>query len=338
MKLIVNTFIILHLIFSIIFGESTSSITYVGFDNNPLNYLPVSYIKNEEQLLTNESLPDEMFASREAIYELMKDAPTVDTLNKIDTSVMYTPDSDQRDDNFYVSYIKSIASNGDWDFFPVKIKYEKYILENQPDKLEWNDYFKKQIETPAYLNGTPSTDVTYTAPVVITESWTFDWDGVETSVVTASNVILTGDDENLYKQGDTPVTPNPPPDDNTVMYTISAIFTSGHEPKLMYSYYQSTSYVPLDNFPFSYAQYISAVQNDKNGELMLCPVFSYDVAGDAADFNLLYRPVYLLCDIDGDSQAELIQYDAGFDSLTTNYSVFKLKNGELTSDFGFTLG
>ena len=312
-------------------ADNSAIITYVDF-------LPVSYIKDGVQLLTYESwektfnTTDNMRMTAGDIYQYISDAPNIDDLNKIDANAAYTPDSAQRENNDFIRYLDFVFSNGDWDFFPVKVKYEKYDLNNQPDNPEWNDYFKEQIERPTYANGVLQSDVLLTVPVVITEAWIFDWNGVETAIVTASNIIYTGDDE---KEDE----PNPPPDDYTSIYTISAVFMNGNEPNLMYNKWYMLSDVSY-NSPgvFGLGQYISAVQNDKNGELILCPVFTWDVAGDTSGYTHLFRPVYLPCDIDGDGQIELMQYNEGFSTLYCNYDVFETVNGELVNIFSHRLG
>ena len=317
------------------------TVTYVRFggDADVLPhyslYLPVSYMKDGVQLFTEENW-QKTFARTDSMYmtsgdfeKAMKNAPAADDINKIDGDAMYALGRNE--------HMNSIASNGSWDFFPVKVVYEKYTLEIQPDRAEWNDYFKGQIEWPTYLNGTLSMDVPLSAPVVIAESWTFAWNGMETALVTSSNAILIGE----YGE-DAGVAPNPPPSGNTIMYTISALFVGDQPPILLHERYSALNgaYIPHDDFPFPYSQYISAVQIDENGELMLCPIFSYDITGDTSDYILSFKPEYMICDIEGDGQAELIQYtnNHGFSSLFCNYSVWKLIDGEPTRVFAMMIG
>ena len=99
--------------------QNDGLITYVNIGA----YAPVSYIKDGKQLLTGE-----VGAWHGPIENWIKGAPKADTLKKISTEEMYSAGSKERQ-----NMMDFIASNGDWEFFPVKVRYEKYTLENQPD-------------------------------------------------------------------------------------------------------------------------------------------------------------------------------------------------------------
>lgn len=326
--------------------NDTRTVTYVriGGDADVIPhyflYLPVSYVKGGIQTLTEENW-QKTFAGTESMYmtsgdfeKMMRDAPTTGDISKIDADAMYAPGSDRRESD---GRMDSISSNGAWDFFPAKVAYEKYTLESQPKRAEWSEYFKGEIERPTYSNGSLSAEIPLAAPVVITESWVFEWDGVEAALVTASNAILSGE-----YGGDAGAAPNPPPGENTIVYTISALFVGDRPPVLLHERYSplNSAYFPLNAVTFTYSQYMSAVQASENGELMLCPIFSYDVAGDTSDYILSFKPDYMICDIDGDGKAELIQYNHnyGFSSLFCNYSVWELIEGEAVRVFVMRLG
>lgn len=59
--------------------------------------------------------------------------------------------------------MNTIATNGNWDLFPIKIRYEKYHAENQPNRQEWVDYFRDKLN-----------EVSPNIPLVFTEAWFFD--------------------------------------------------------------------------------------------------------------------------------------------------------------------
>ena len=317
--------------------SGASTVTYVSFGGDAdvwphySFYLPVSYIKDGVQMLTRENW-QKTFANTESMYmtsgdfeKAMAGAPAPDDISMIEVDAMYSLGKNDRMD--------SIATNGDWDLFPARAAYEKHTLDNQPDRPEWSDYFKKEIGWHSYSQEAQPTDA-LAAPVVIAESWFFEWGGAEAALVTASNAVLTaGYGEN------TGAAPNPPSGGNTIMYTISALFVGGRPPILLHERYSplNGAYSPRNDLPFPCSQYMSAVQADENGELMLCPVFSYDTTGDASDYRVSFKPEYMICDIDGDGRAELIQYNQGFSALFCNYSVWKLIDGAPAMVFAMRL-
>ena len=145
--------------------------------------------------------------------------PSFEYLPKIDASKMYI------DGNIpvYSSYAYSednpmsiIASNGEWDFFPTKVRYEKYTINNQPDRPEWTGYFRKKID-----------EVSPDTPVIIEGAFFFDWngDGTQTVIVNAGNMFEAADSTGFMKDCSVPTTPLPPPSDKTAYYQMAAIFT-----------------------------------------------------------------------------------------------------------------
>ena len=84
-----------------------------------------------------------------------------------------------------------IASNGTWDFFPDKATYQTYSFDNQPNESDWIEYFKERLSAS-----------NYDGPIIIQESVTFQWDGIESAIVIASNVIISGDDGDSWANQD----------------------------------------------------------------------------------------------------------------------------------------
>ena len=204
------------------------SITYININNHKISepieedsnfFIPVSYVDNGVQLLTGDIGPYSLISEG-----LLKDMITAESLSELDAKPMYTADSDPYGKQ--VQAIDSVATNGTWDLFATEVTYKSYALENQPDQLEWASYFREQLDMI-------SSDV----PVVIADVWMFTWNGIETAVVTASNALLTGDDNVLYVKEDVYASPNPPLGGHTIMYTISAVFTQGNQPMDLYLQY-----------------------------------------------------------------------------------------------------
>ena len=290
------------------------SVTYVTFDSLLSGrgaiggYLPVSYIKDGIQVLAN----DELYADGSTDFDInlyIDDIlPKADSLNKTDY----------------------VASNGTWNFFPVQAEHKIYTWENQPEQEEWIEYFREKLSEVGASD----------TPVVITEAWIFDWNGIETAAVNASNVIVSDDEtmETIYVAGagGGHAEPNLPPRENTVMYMMSTLFTQGNAPVDMvdieYCYREigrepeGLSYLPPDHG--SYQHIFSAVQYDENGDLIVCPVFC-DFMAELLTRQFKYSPEqYLVCDIDGNGEVELIGCLERNSSYECKHEVYQLIDGK----------
>lgn len=181
--------------------EILNSVTYIDIDGV---YFPISYVNHGEQLLSGDVGPYSAFAE-----SLLKEAPPASGLNKIDL-----PDIDTD-----AAGLGPIASNGTWDFFPDKATYQTYSFDNQPNESDWIEYFKERLSAS-----------NYDGPIIIQESVTFQWDGIESAIVTASNVIISGDDGDSWANQDDCQTAMSPENSTPSIYIISALFTQGNTP------------------------------------------------------------------------------------------------------------
>ena len=208
------------------------------------------------------------------------------------------------------------------EFFPAKVTYEKYTLEHQPDNAEWFAYFSEKLD--AYSGNTP---------LIFVESWLFDWnkDGIKDALVSASNTLYSIEDN----------APNPPYNDNTATYTFSTLFISGQEPLEIISSADLSvekeppsddndiylSYLAPESISAWFGHFVSAIQFDENGNLMQCPIFN------VGEYDRETEPHMLLCDIDGDGEAELITLSR---SIYSPIIVYKLIDGTITQTFRMT--
>lgn len=223
--------------------EVLNSVTYIDIDGV---YFPISYVNHGEQLLSGNVGPYSAFAE-----SLLKEAPPASSLNKIDV-----PDIDTD-----AAGLGPIASNGTWDFFPDKATYQTYSFDNQPNESDWIEYFKERLSAS-----------NYDGPIIIQESVTFQWDGIESAIVTASNVIISGDDGDSLDNQDDYQTAMSPENSTPSIYTISALFAQGNTPiELVNQYCEISkeqeeyseidiSYMPWDNNCSQYLRFISAIQ------------------------------------------------------------------------------
>ena len=73
----------------------------------------------------------------------------------------------------------------------------------------------------------------------------------------------------------------------------------------------------------NYTQFISAVQYDENSLPKIYPIFC-DHGGELRIRDFAFAPQYLVCDIDGDSEVEIIQYNQASSSLTCTCIVYQM--------------
>jgi len=273
--------------------NTANSAFYIQYGNA---YLPVSYVRNGHELLSGNGgwysdvqsrLPEGLAAAdaqRYAVKEMYRKGSPTPYDTHLPTGYI--------DENVIC---QNIAMCGDWDPFPVKVQYESYTLDHQPRNETWFNYFAKKIHAVS-----PET------PVVIKEAWFFDLngDGREEAFVNANNTFYSPEDD----------TPNPPAAQITAVYAFSAVFF-GHgevletgksaitticnapvnEQKGIFNSYQIDKESPEWTEHF-----VTAVQYDAEGRLITCPVFNY------GEYDRFCEQEIVLCDIDGDGQAELI--------------------------------
>lgn len=186
----------------------------------------------------------------------------------------------------------TIAMSGDWEPFVIKVRYACYSLQSQPDNEAWENYFNAKIK-----------EVSAVTPLIIKNAWLFDidGDGREESIVNASNTVFASGLEQ-----------SPPTRQDTAIYTLTAYFNSdgtaidlggrvsasvSSEPVNSQNY---ESYTFDESSPEYIEQFIAAYQYDRNGDVVVCPIFNY------GEYDRLPEKSILLADIDGDGRAELL--------------------------------
>lgn len=296
-----------------------NSITYVNVGMSSYKspyenyyFIPVSYIKDGIQLLTGIS----------NVYSQMSETILQKAPDPTELSMYFCHLNCSK----VSTNLDTIASNGKWDFFPVKVIYKKYSQGIQPNQKKWEDYFGNQLD-----------DASIKSPVIITESWTFDWDGIETAVVNASNAITTDSEEILYASESQQIPESFPANHDSSIYAMSAIFRTGNEPVMVFKKYESildeplaptnesVSYLSPENTEEPFQHLFSVIQYNENNDLELYPVFC-NMGGELLIRDYKFMPEYLPCDIDGDDHIELIVYIRSQSSLLSSCKVYRLIN------------
>jgi hypothetical protein len=226
-----------------------------------------------------------------------------------------------------------VRSGGDWDFFPIQVRYERYAFDDQPDQPEWTVFVKDTIAgyEPLYWQEILLAD----APIVFTDAWFFTWDGLEMTVVNASNMADRGRTRDIDRSN---FSPNPPPAEDTVIYHVSVLFIEGREPHVFVnSVLTGPIHQPMDDAPVPFGswlpsessewfweevQWFDVVQYDENGNWMVCPMFY------AGGHDFIPAVVTaMLIDIDGCGDPELVIHTPG--NSRGLIQIFKFADGQL---------
>lgn len=269
--------------------------TYVYFGN----YLfPISYIKNGVQTVIGGT----------SVYKILDLIPSEYLLNEISVSPMFEdgniPKIFQYDgvNNFSVN---SIRTNADWDMFPTKVRYEKYTLNNQPNNAEWTEYFQNKLN-----------EICPNIPLVFEEAYFLNCDenGTQTVIVNIGNTFNKQVVSELFEGYTIPDSPTPPPSSETVFYQMSAIFI--YKDNEVYTYellnhvcksseYSAPKYIPPQEEGQPYNLDYYSVQLNEQNQFIICPLYANHVTWES--FNrFLSNNVYLICDIDGDGESEIV--------------------------------
>jgi len=297
-------------------AREAADAVFITWVNTGTLFYPVSYRVDGVEQLTGRSALFGWYDWLLETLERVQEAPQPEDLTVVDTSAMYIDGAVPALHPQQADMLSLAASNGDWDLFPVKVQYEAYTPDNQPDNPQWTAYFAGLLAEES-----PQT------PIIFQAAWFFDWtgDGTESAVVCASNVIRHGADIAV---------PNPPPSESAAIYDLSALFVPGGETvTLADSVYwiAHPALVPLDETDVSesylpptvaltdpcYCLY-SAIQRDVAGAPMLCPFYGCGPGWTHHETSVM------VCDIDGDGAAEVLICQA---SEYAPIYVYKLASG-----------
>lgn len=272
-------------------------------------FVPVSRMVDGTQLLTGS-----MTLSSDALANAMGNAPLAEALNQTETPAG--------------SGLGPVASDGTWNFFPDDVQYNNYTPENQPNRGEWTAFFAERLQAMGL-----------DAPVLIQNAASFQSNGREIALVTASNVRAT-EAGNLLEAEEIAQTDRPGNAEPGV-YVITALFVEGEEATELYSQYSEiSSSMGADYLPWSqdgsYMQPLSAMQFGSDGSVAEYPVFA-DMNGEQALRILGVQPDFLIADVDGDGTSEIILCLTGGSSDMSWCNVYSFHSGSLEETLHLTL-
>ena len=274
--------------------EVPDAMTYVALEDC---VVPVSYTRWGKQILSEEvdSLQGD---------GLLQGAPLAEELARIPA-----PEGCGFD---------AVLSDGDWDFFPDSVEYRSYTPEAPSRHPDWTAYFQERLQ-----------ELNCDSPLVLKESLRFLWNGVETAVVTASNVTAVDSPELLsleaIPEGGRPDNQNPG------VYVLTALFVQGEQPVALYSRYDQiqaetgADYAPWEG-ETDFLQVLTAWQYDEQGNAVSYPIYG-NMTGQLTLQDAAEAPRCLVSDIDGDNTSELVVIQKTSQSLTSWCGVYDLEQG-----------
>lgn len=293
-------------------GENDSD--YVVYITDDQSHILISYIRNGLQLLEGEWGP-----GSQPLDIFLENVPSPDSLITVALPHFY--------DDIKSYTLGPIVTNGEWNFFPSEIVHTSYDMVNQPTQPAWIDYFKQSLDFRGF-----------DGPIIISESYSFSWNGVDADLVVATNVLPTDNNDNLLSEylSSASTLSNSRPG----IYILSALFVQGNEPLELFSEYADiysrneempgtgSSYI-ADDVGGSYSKhFISSIQYNESMSPSIFPIYC-DHSGELNLRIFQYRPQYLICDIDGDAQIEVIERLNCDSSLLSYTRVYTLQNGEI---------
>ena len=257
-------------------------------------FLPLSHIYNGNQLFSGEI----------RLAENTSQLPTPESLQKIETSGMYVDAVPQYHSyNSYEPVMHTLASNGDWNFFPQQVKYEEYSLATQPDRDDWEAYFQKKLD-----------DASANSPIVFQEAYFFESDKQDTQIVivNAGNTFETAVSTEFFEGYSKPSSPISQPLDKTAWYQLSTIFIYQNEQvstydllSQIYPVSESVDGNPYTSLDDSYTLNYYSIQKDDNDNFMIYPIYASHITWESIHpYTCNYT--YVLADVNGDNISELI--------------------------------
>ena len=198
-------------------------------------------------------------------------------------------------------------------------EYE-HIIYSEGDKTidpAWEEVLRDMLYTyEKYFIDNFGPDIK-NVPIVIREAWLFDWDGRKAAMVLASNITDLTSDEDRYHYA-----PRKPEDilpvktvgNDFMIYNIIAFFVEGLQPAYISSSVKYVALSPGDNHFFllpgegmyndKCSEFCSSYQYDKDGQVIICPVYTDLTFGD--DYVIFYDYQMQLGDIDRDGKTEAV--------------------------------
>lgn len=212
-----------------------------------------------------------------------------------------------------------LRTNAEHNLMPWRVKYINYCEETIKPKEIWINKMKESLDT-----ATGGTDT----PIVIWETWSFDFNGDEISFVNATNFA----DEISLEIWDYPLNINYIYNRNNIIYTSSAVFCNDEMVwfQINMDFYYVNDVSELNDESNSVMSYL--YQTDSNGNIIVCPF--HLLAGyerKIAKLNNWYQPdVLCVLDMDNDNNPEIVLSE--FTGLIREVSSYKYKNNTITNN------
>ena len=210
---------------------------------------------------------------------------------------LYTTDSTNYA-NLNPAHISGFTT-GDWNPVVSKIKYTDYSKSEEKPKDYWIEAVKQDLDSCFESKYKCTADT----PVVITESWTFDYNGRNAEIITACNLVYSDGVKKYDSAAECDIPQIIPRGQNFAAYEISLLIVDGKTEQVLESDIERVGEFtyPADGL---FVNEYSVWQSDEKGETVLCPMFT---SGSYSLREMRVQNDYLYLDVDGDGMGEIIE-------------------------------
>lgn len=217
---------------------------------------------------------------------------------------LYTTDSTNYA-NLNPAHISGFTT-GDWTPVVSKIKYTDYSKSEEKPKDYWIAAVKQHLDS----RFEDMYKCTADTPVVITESWAFDYNGRNAEIITACNLVYSDGVKKYDSAAECDIPQIIPQGQNFAAYEISLLIVNGKTERVLESDIERVGEFTYPAEGFFVNEY-SVWQSDEKGETVLCPMFT---SGSYSLREMRVQNDYLYLDVDGDGMGEIIERHNTFSS------------------------
>ena len=274
-------------------------------DNISNDFVLVSYTENNVQLL--DVSEGELYRSIYNKYPSNTMKNTIFAKNYYDTSTsnyVHIGDND-----IIIKYSENTN-------IPIhKVTYKNYVIDSNVPSNKWVEYYETKL-------------INYNTPVVITESWSIDFDNIHIDIVNASNICINQEESSNYH-----INTN----ERFVIYMFSSVFINGDFvgdigeqliEKLSINEIENKDTILSIGCYENISNIYSCYQINEDGQQVIIPVYA-NTEIKSLPLEFLYPDKFLFFDFDNDKKIEILQRVNGSSSLRWGINMWEIDGNNI---------